>query len=74
MLISSIIDVERNSNYSFNVIITIGPVPCFHSDTWMLYIWKLIIAKLQCQPVVGQEMVAINYLQIQIYMHFLVEL
>ena len=38
MLISSIIDVERNYNSSLNVIMSIGPIPCFHFDTRMLYI------------------------------------
>ena len=32
------------------------------------------LKKLQCQTVIGQEIVAINDLQIPIYMHFLVEL
>ena len=35
MLISSIIEVEINYNSSFNVIILIGPIPCFHFDTRM---------------------------------------
>ena len=38
MSISSIIDVEKNSNYSLNVIISIGPISCLHFDTRMLYI------------------------------------
>ena len=38
MLVSSIIEVERNYNSSLNVIMSIGPIPCFHSGTRMLYI------------------------------------
>ena len=73
MLVSSIIEVEINSNSPLNVIMSIGTIPCFHFDTRMLYNWKVIIKKLQCPTVVGQEMVAINDLQLPKYMHFLVE-
>ena len=45
ILISYIIDVERNYNSSLNVIISIGPIPCLHFDTIMLYISLVIIAK-----------------------------
>ena len=45
MLTSSIIDIERNSNSSLNIIISLGPIPCFHYVTKMLYIWKVIISK-----------------------------
>ena len=45
MLISFIIEVERNSHSSLNVIISIGTITCFHFDTRMLYIQKSIIAK-----------------------------
>ena len=45
MLNSSIIDVERNYNYLLNVIISLGPIPCFNFVTIMLHIQKLIIAK-----------------------------
>ena len=37
MLISSIIEVERNSNSSLNIIMSIGPTPCLHFDTRMYY-------------------------------------
>ena len=74
MLTIYIIDAERVSNYSFNIIILIVNITCFHFITKILYIWRVIIEKLQCQTVVGQEMVDINYLQTPIQMHFLVEL
>ena len=74
MLISSVIDVERNYNYLLNIITSLGPIPYFHFVTKMLYIWKVIIEKLQCQTVVGQEILAINDLQIPINKHFLVQL
>ena len=74
MLTSYIIDVERNYNNSLNLIISLGTVPCLHFVTIMVYIRKVIIAKIQCQTVVGQEMVAINDLKIPIYMHCLIEL
>ena len=45
ILISSIIDVEINSNFSLDVIISIVTIPCFHFDTIMWYIWKVIIEK-----------------------------
>ena len=45
MLISSIIEVERNSNSSLNINISIGPILCFHIYTRMLYTLKVIIAK-----------------------------
>ena len=45
MLTSSIIDVERNYNSSLNVIISLGPIPCFHFFTRMLYTRKVIISK-----------------------------
>ena len=45
MLTSSIIYVERNYNSSLNVIISLGPIPCFNFVTRMLYIRKLIIKK-----------------------------
>ena len=74
MLNSYIIAVEINYNSSLNLIISLVPIPCFRFVTRMLYTWKVIIEKLKCQTVVGQEMVAINDLQITTYMHFLVEL
>ena len=45
MLASFIIDFERNYYYSLNLIISLGPIPCFHFVTRMLYILKLFIAK-----------------------------
>ena len=39
-----------------------------------IYLKGDYLQKLQCQTVVGQEMVAINDLQIPIYMHFLVKM
>ena len=74
MLISSKIEVERSSSFSLNGMMSIGLITCLHFDTIMLYIWKHYLQKLQCQTVVGQELVAINDLQIPIYMHFLVKL
>ena len=41
MLTTSIIDVERNYNSSFNVIMASGHIPCFNFVTRMLYIWKI---------------------------------
>ena len=38
MLVSSINSVERFSDHSLNLIISLGPIPCFHFDTRMLYI------------------------------------
>ena len=37
MLTSYIIDVKRSSNSSFNLIIALEPIPCFHFVTRMLY-------------------------------------
>ena len=37
MLISSTIEVERNSTSSLNVIMSIGYIPCLHFDTRMLH-------------------------------------
>ena len=54
MLTSSITDIERNSNSSLNESISLGPIPCFNFVTIILYTWKLIIEKLQCQAEVGQ--------------------
>ena len=45
ILISYIIDVEINCNYSLNLIISLEPIPYFYFFTRMLYIWKVIIAK-----------------------------
>ena len=45
MLTISIIDVERDYNYSLNIILSLGPIPCFHFVTRMLYIRKVIISK-----------------------------
>ena len=45
MLTSSIIDGERNYNSSMKVIKSLGPIPCFHFVTRMLYIRKVIISK-----------------------------
>ena len=45
MLTSSIIDIERKSNYSLNVIISLRPITCFYFVTIMLYILKVMIAK-----------------------------
>ena len=45
MLTSSIIYAEINPNSSLNVILLLGPIPCFHFVTRFSYIWKLIIAK-----------------------------
>ena len=45
MLTSSIIDAEIIYNHSLNVILSLGPIKCFHLVTKILYIWKLIIAK-----------------------------
>ena len=42
--ISSTIDVERNSNYSLNAIISFGNIQCFHFFYRMLYMWKIIIS------------------------------
>ena len=39
------IDVKIYYNYSLNIIISLGPILCFHSVTRMLYTWKLIIWK-----------------------------
>ena len=64
MLTSSISDILRNSNYSLNLIISLGPIPCLHFVTRIIYIWKVMIEKLQCQTEVYQEMAAMNYLQI----------
>ena len=38
ILTISIIDVERSSNYSFNLILSLGHIPFFHFVTIMLYI------------------------------------
>ena len=43
MLVSSIIDVERFSNYSLNVIIPLGPIPYFHSVIIIIYIYILLL-------------------------------
>ena len=43
MLTFSIIDVEINFISSLNVIISLGPITCFHFATILLYIRKLII-------------------------------
>ena len=43
MLNIYIINVERNSSYSLNVIISLGPITCFHFVNIMLYMWKVII-------------------------------
>ena len=45
MLTSYIIDVERNYESLLNVIISLGPIPCFHFLTRTLYIWKVIMKK-----------------------------
>ena len=39
----SIIDTERNSYSELNVSISLGPIPCFHFVTTMLYTWEVII-------------------------------
>ena len=70
MLTSYIMYTERNSNPSFNIVISLGTIPCFNFVTRMLYIWKSMIKKLQCQTGVDQEMVTINDLQIPINIHF----
>ena len=44
ILTSYIIDVEIISNYSLNVIISSGPIPCFRVVSIMLYIWRVIIS------------------------------
>ena len=43
MLTSSIIYDERNSNFSLNVIVSFGIIPCLHSDSRMLDVWKIVI-------------------------------
>ena len=43
MLTIYIIDVEINSNCALNVIISLGPIPCFHLVTRILYMRKLMI-------------------------------
>ena len=45
MITNYIIDVEINYNYSLNVIIPLGSIPCFHFNTITVYIWKLVIAR-----------------------------
>ena len=45
ILPSVIIDVESIYNYPLNVIISLGPIPCFCLVTRMLYILKVIIEK-----------------------------
>ena len=44
ILTISIIDVEISSNFSLNLIISLGPTPHFHFVTRMLYTRKVIIA------------------------------
>ena len=44
-LSSSITYFEINYNSSLNVIISLGPIPCLHFVTRMLYIWKVIIGE-----------------------------
>ena len=43
ILTSSIIDIETNSNYSLNVIISIGPITCSHFYIILLYMLKAVI-------------------------------
>ena len=45
MLITSKIEDEINYNSSLNVIVSIGPIPCFHFDNKMLNTRKVITAK-----------------------------
>ena len=45
MLTSCIIDLDLGSDYSLNEFLSLGPIPCFHFCTIMLYIRKVIMAK-----------------------------
>ena len=45
MLTSSKINEERNSNYSLNVIISLGTITSFYFVTILLYILKVNLAK-----------------------------
>ena len=74
MLTSYILGVDGNYNSLSDLIVSLGPIPCFYFDTWILYKRGLFIEKLKFLTVVDQEMVAINDQQTTIYMHFLDEL
>ena len=45
MLVSSIIAIETYTNSSLNLIISLGPISCFHSVTSIIYIQKEIIPR-----------------------------
>ena len=68
MLVSSIIAVEYFYNSSLDLIISLGPIPCFHSVAIFYISEKKLLKKLQHLNVVDQEMLAMNDQKIPIYM------